>query len=395
MRDELVTPVGRDTSRNPAVAGRGTIKKIPLGMVRRRPKFSSERNPLRRLIWRLRTDGQFLRSTVQLAFVLLCLWIGIEFHLFVQWGLAGGTAPGVVRPPGVEGFLPISALISLAYVIDTGIVNAIHPSGLAILAAILAVSLLLKKSFCSWLCPIGTLSESLWMFGRKLFRRNITLPRSIDLPLRSIKYLLMGFFLWSILRMSAADLAAFIYSPYNKVADIKMYLFFADITGFALATILVLVALSVVIKNFWCRFLCPYGALLGMVSWLSPFKITRNAPTCIDCGLCTERCPSNIAVHAAKRVWSDECTACLECVDVCPVKDTLVMKTSLSARPLPTWVFGLLVGGIFVAITGLAMVTGHWQNGISRDEYLRRFRSLDAPVYQHFRGQVAPYGPND
>jgi hypothetical protein len=59
------------------------------------------------------------------------------------------------------------------------------------------------------------------------------------------------------------------------------------------------------------------------------------------------------------------------------------------------WVFGILVAGVFVAITGLAVVTGHWQNGISQAEYQHRFEQLDSPVFQHFRGHVPQYGPND
>jgi polyferredoxin len=148
-----------------------------------------------------------------------------------------------------------------------------------------------------------------------------------------------------------------------------------------------------VIKNFWCRFLCPYGALLGALSWLSPLKIARNAQSCIDCELCTKACPSRITVHKATRVWSDECTACYRCVEVCPVKDTLTMGSR--RQNVPSWVFGALVAGVFVAVTGMAMLTGFWQNSISRDEYQRRFQNLQSPLYQHFRGQVPQYGPND
>jgi len=371
------------------------IGKIPPELRRRRRDYSQERVWHRRLFWRLREDSQFLRTTVQAAFALLCLWIGIEFFLFARWGMSGGSSPFVSRPPGAEGFLPISALISLKYFVLTGTINDVHPSGLFILIAILAVSLFLKKAFCSWLCPIGTLSESLWMLGRKVFRRNITLPRWLDYPLRSLKYILMGFFVWSVAAMDIPDLARFIYSPYNKVADIKMYLFFAGIGGVALWTILILILLSMVIKNFWCRFLCPYGALLGVASWLSPLKITRTVSTCVDCRLCTRACPSGINVHAATRVWSDECMSCLACVEACPVKDTLAMKARIRSRPVPGWVFGVLVAGVFVAVTGLAAVTGHWQNGISPAEYQRRFEQIDSPVYQHFRGHVPQYGPDD
>ena len=391
-RLQITSPVEHENQRN---GGRVRPKKLPRELRRRRIDFSKERSWWKRVIWRLKEDSQYLRSGVQIAFALLCVWIGIEFYLFMKWGMSAGQFAFVARPPGVEGFLPISSLISLKYWADAGIINNTHPSGLFILIAIVAVSVLFKKAFCSWLCPVGTLSESLWQLGRKVFKGNITLPRWLDYPLRSLKYLLFFFFAWSIWQMDVDALKGFIYSPYNKMADVKMYQFFADITPFAFWTILILIALSVVIKNFWCRFLCPYGALLGMLSWLSPIKITRNKATCIDCELCTKACPSSIKVHKVGQVWSDECMSCLECVEVCPVRDTLDLRMTRKSRPLPQWVFGGLVVGVFIAITGFAMLADHWQNGISKDEYLRRFQELNSPLYQHFRGEVPDYGPND
>ncbi len=320
---------------------------------------------------------------MQLTFALLCLWIGIEFYLFVQWGLSEGAAAFVSRPPGVEGFLPISALISLKYWLGTSVVNTIHPSGLFIFLAIAILSIVLKKSFCSWLCPVGTLSESLWLLGEKIFGKNVRLPHWLDYPLRSLKYLLLLFFVWAISGMDAAALESFINSPYNKMADVKMYLFFTNISVFALWAIIILMLLSVVVKNFWCRFLCPYGALLGVLSWLSLFKVTRESSSCIDCELCTKACPSNILVHKTGRVWSDECTSCLRCVEVCPVKDTLLLRTSLVKKAPPTWVYGALVAGVFVAVTGLALLTNHWTNSISNEEYLHHFQEIESPAYQH------------
>lgn len=378
-----------------AVRPRLKVKKLAPDLRKRRPDHRGERW-YRRWWLDLRDDSQKLRTTVQMTFLALLLWIGYEFHLFMEWGLSGGVAPYVERPPGVEGFLPISALISLKFWIQSGIINDIHPSGLFIFLAILGTGLLLKKSFCSWLCPVGTLSETLWMAGEKLFGRTLSVPRWLDIPLRSLKYLLLLFFVYAIAGMAVPELRQFIYSPYNRVADIKMYLFFAEISSFALWTILILAGLSVVIKNFWCRYLCPYGAFLGFFSLLSPLKITRKAATCIDCELCTKACPSSIKVHTASRVWSDECMSCYACTEACPVKNTLQMQTSSAeARPVPSWVFGVLVAGVFVAVTGLAMLAGHWQNGITPAEYQRRFQELDKPVYQHNRGSVPEYGSND
>jgi hypothetical protein len=58
-------------------------------------------------------------------------------------------------------------------------------------------------------------------------------------------------------------------------------------------------------------------------------------------------------------------------------------------------VVGTLVAGVFMAVTGAAMLAGAWQNSISREEYLRRFQNMDQPIYQHFRGEVPKYGPGD
>lgn len=359
------------------------IKKILPELRRKKINYSKELNWYRRFLTRLERDSQFIRSSTQLAFALLCLWIGIDFSLFMRWGVSGGHATLVSRPPGVEGFLPISALLSAKYWLETSVVTTIHPSGLFIFFGIVLVSVALKKSFCSWLCPVGTLSEALWLLGEKIFGKNIRLPRWLDYPLRSVKYLLLFFFAWVISGMDVSALESFINSPYNKMADVKMYLFFANLSTFAFWTIISLMLLSMVVKNFWCRFLCPYGALLGMLSWLSLFKIMREPSSCIDCELCTRACPSNILVHKAERVWSDECTSCMRCIEVCPVKDTLSLRSKFVKQAPPAWVYGVLVAGVFVAVTGFAMATNHWTNSISQEEYLHRFQEIESPVYQH------------
>jgi len=153
--------------------------------------------------------------------------------------------------------------------------------------------------------------------------------------------------------------------------------------------------LSIIIKNFWCRYLCPYGALLGFLSMFSPVKVTRTEETCTDCEACTDACPHSIKVHTHLRVISDECTACSLCVGACPEEDTLDLKVSKKSKPIRTWVFGLIVLLFFFFGTLLARVTGHWHNGITDQEYMQRIQELDKPVYDHLRGEVPEYGPED
>lgn len=319
--------------------------------------------------------------------ILLCLWIGVELFLFMRWGMSGGASLYAPHPPGAEGFLPISALMSLRHWMATGHLTNIHPAGLFILLAILAISLLLKKAFCGWLCPVGTISEALWGLGRRFMERNLALPLWADWPLRMLKYLLLALFIWAIWGMDTDSLGAFLASPYNRVADLKMYLFFARISGLALGVILALALLSVLIQGFWCRYLCPYGALLGLLSLASPLKVRREKRTCIDCKRCTQACPARIQVHVATRVHSDECMACLRCVDACPAKETLAMEAPGRVK-LPGIHFGGLVVGLFLLVCGLAMATGHWRNEITKEEYLRRIPELDSPLYHHNRGKA-------
>ena len=139
--------------------------------------------------------SQKLRFGIQSAFLLLNLWIGAQFFLWVRYYESGGATLRVSRPPGVEGWLPIASLMNLKAFLLTGTVPAVHPAGMFLLMAFLGMSLLLRKSFCSWLCPVGTVSEYLWKLGQSTFRRTFALPKWLDIPLRSLKYVLLGLFL--------------------------------------------------------------------------------------------------------------------------------------------------------------------------------------------------------
>jgi len=336
---------------------------------------------------------QKYRFIVQSAFALLCIWIGVEFYLFNKYLESGGSTAFFHRPPGVDGFLPISSLMSFYLFITTGEIHYAHPAGLFIFLAILLVSFLFGKAFCSWLCPIGFISEMIGDFGervyKKIFKRRIHLPRWIDYPLRSLKYLLLGFLFYSVFfLMSRLAVQAFLDSPYNIVADLKMYHFFADLSHTALIVLAVLFVLSILIRNFWCRFLCPYGALLGLASFLSPHKITRNPVSCIDCGLCAKACPSYIKVDKVNTVISDECNTCLSCVDACPVADTLDLKSILPGRKKVNKKYAAIgIVSVFMLVTGYGMLSRHWDNNISKQEYLIHYRDMN--TYGHPSGTAA------
>src|ERR1700741_315810 len=295
---------------------------------------SKPRAAKKKLIRRRNRDySQALRRGYQFAFLLMNVWLGGQFYLWVRQYETAGTPGYVSRPPGVEGWLPIAGMMNLKYFLVTRQVPALHPAAMFLLVTFVAMAFLFRKAFCSWLCPVGTVSEYLWKLGLKLLQRNFRLPQWVDIPLRGLKYVLLGFFVWAVSSMSAKAIAAFMQSPYGVVADVRMLNFFRFLGTTGMIVLGVLVVASVLVQNFWCRYLCPYGALLGLASVFSPLWIRRNAATCIDCAKCAKACPSALAVDTLVKITSAECTGCLECVAACPAEGALRIGTKNGRMP--------------------------------------------------------------
>ncbi len=310
-----------------------------------------------------------MRRTIQLLFFALNVWIGVQFFLFVRYFENGGQGLRVSRPPGVEGWLPIASLMNLKVLLLTGSVPQIHPAGLFLLLAFAGISLLLRKAFCSWLCPVGTLSEYLWKLGRRTFRRTFSLPRWADIPVRGLKYILLGLFLYAVLSMPVPAIQDFLGGPYGIISDVKMLNFFRFLRVAGTVILGILVIASIFIQNFWCRYLCPYGALMGFFSMLSPAKIRRAADPCIDCGKCAKACPSLLPVDKLITINSAECTGCLECVAVCPAEGALALSLP-SKRPIPAWLMAAGITCLFLGVAGYARLAGYWHTEIPDQVYL-------------------------
>ncbi len=338
---------------------------------------------------RMPDRSQRVRHMVQFAFLGLNAWLAVEFLMWVRYFESHGQTRYVERPAGVDGWLPIAGLMNLKYFIVTHHFPAVHPAAMVLVATFLLASLLLKKTFCSWLCPVGTLSEVLWKLGRNIFRRNLTVPRWLDIPLHSLKYLLMAFFLFIVISMSAEALNDFLIAPFGIIADVKMLNFFREIGLLGMTVVAMLILLSVFIRNFWCRFLCPYGALMGIVSTLSPVKIRRDTQACIDCGKCNKACPASLPVDRLLQIRSLECTSCMECVAVCPAENALQLSlpprrnndpaeseghasaARWRTRALAPRLVAAILAIIFFGLIGIARATGHWQTHVSHDMYMQ------------------------
>ncbi len=327
-----------------------------------------------------------LRRAVQALIILLSVSAGYRLYVFVGRCLGGG--PAVARPAMVGGFLPIGGLMGLKLWLRTGLFDRVHPAAMVILGAAMLVSVLFKKGFCSWICPVGALSEALWKTGEKIFpKRDFRLNRLADCPLRSVKYFLLAFFVFMVFSMPSQSLAAFLNGPYWVAADARMLWFFEYMGATAGLVIAGLFVGSFLLKNFWCRYFCPYGALLGLLSLLSPMKITRDEAACSGCGACAKKCPARIPTYKKTRVRTPECSGCLSCLAACPVPGALGMRpgktlmgplkfcgrssgkdNSRPPAPFPPLLYAALLAAVFFGVIAWAIASGHWTSQVTYAE---------------------------
>jgi polyferredoxin len=314
---------------------------------------------------------QPLRILTQFSFLVFMVWLAFCFYNFVQ--IVSTPIEGVIaaRPDGIDGFLPISGLLGTASWIRGGAINSVHPAAVVIFLTVVAISLLARRSFCSWICPVAAISECAWKAGFRVLRHSWHLPVKLDIAMRSLKYVLMAFFIYVIaVAMDKNALFQFINSDYHKIADVRLMNFFLQLSPFALTVILVIIVCSFFLRNPLCRYLCPYGALLGLVATCSPLRITRNSEQCISCGACSQACPSHIDVMQQTSVTSPECIGCWRCVSHCRFNRALSMS-AFQRFALPGFFFAMLVVLFFYGGTMIGKLYGHWHSQISPQEYIR------------------------
>jgi polyferredoxin len=287
---------------------------------------------------------QRTRNIVQSIIALVLLYEGYQFYLFARHFETFGATPFVPRPPAVEAFLPISALVSLKSWMSLGIFDTVHPAGLAIFIAIMGTAFIFQRPFCSWLCPVGLFAEGFWKAGKRIFGENPRMPKAADHALMLIKYLILFFFLWAILvKMPGEATFAFANAPYNKVVDVKMLDFWIEPS-------------SAVIK-----------ATVGILGRFAPARIKRHEDECINCSLCTKNCPGLIDVENCDTVTSVECIKCLTCIEKCPKPGALDLRVGRhEVAPLR---FAAAFLAAFFLVIIIAKLTGHWHSSVTYEEY--------------------------
>ncbi|PLX69137.1 MAG: 4Fe-4S ferredoxin [Denitrovibrio sp.] len=306
------------------------------------------------------------RQILQLVILIIVILAGIRFYIYIDVLRSGGDAG--VKTGIVEGFLPISALMSLKKFLLTGIYDYIHPAGLTLLIFFLIISIIFKKSFCSHICPVGFVSETLSHIGLKQ-RINKYLFHTLTI----LKYGLLAFFVYIILiNLTVSAIESFLNAPYNIIADAKMLQFFTDPSRTTVIVLAVILLLTLISKNVWCRVLCPYGALFGLVSVFSPFKVKRSEENCTGCRKCTAACPNDIQVHTKSRIDTPECFGCFDCVNARNCDDCLKVTSGMNHKLLPYVIAVLLT----LTVAG-AMTAGLWKSTVTNQEYRRHLNVID------------------
>lgn len=272
---------------------------------------------------------------------------------------AGG---GSGKPAGVDALCPLGGVETL-YSLFTGdgFIRQTAASALILLVGMLVMALVYRRSFCGQLCPLGALQGVFGALGRRLIRRRRTVPGAVDRFARWLKYGVLVFFAaWS---WQAAALVMRPYDPWVAWAHLTSAKLLAEF-GVAFAVLLVSLVGSLIYERFFCKYLCPTGALLGLLAKVSLFGIRRDSTTCIDCGLCDRACPMNVAVATAGTVTSSECISCNECVNACPVAGALVVAPAWShatpangRRPSAILVTGIVVA-LMAGIVGFTTLNG-------------------------------------
>lgn len=267
------------------------------------------------------------------------------FALFIY--LAGVTWFSRLGGYPVSLFLEVDPLVALATGLSTGTIYR----NLIWSLWVLVPTLVLGRWFCNWMCPYGTLHQSIgWLFAKITGKDRLDANRYR--PLFRTKYVLLAWFLvmalFGSLQIGLLDPICLMYrsfttafAPSWDVAAERVRQVAPWLPGWLLASpgtkeprlftsavlvgwmMLALLAANLIIPRFFCRTLCPLGALLGVFGRFALWRIDRDPQKCTNCDLCLMHCEGASDPHMLLR--QSECFACMNCIEDCP-EDALAFR---------------------------------------------------------------------
>jgi polyferredoxin len=266
----------------------------------------------------MRIRGSSLQATrlaAQIGVAATALVAGIRFA-------NGWSLSGVEKYCPFGGFETAWSLVTnRSFSCATGELNA------ALFLALLGLTLIARKAFCSWACPVGAVNE--WIF-RLVRRAGSKLPweppAGLDRALRWLRFPVLVAIL--ALTWRTGELIFRGYDPYYILVSAHGH----EVKLWSYAVLAGVLAAGVVVPMAWCRYLCPLGVTLWPFSALGRLRLLRRGSSCTACASCTRACPHGIDVARSTQVRSGECTLCLECVTACPSAGALELRLE-GAKP--------------------------------------------------------------
>jgi len=214
-----------------------------------------------------------------------------------------------------------AALKSICTAIIGGTFSAAALAGQIVLAAsMLVITALMGRFFCGFLCAFGSMGDLLWYIGGKLKIKRPKISPRADRVLKSVKYILLAgivLFVW-MLGAPALNGTANPWTVFGMYAGYKGWADLSALWSLGALLLLLIMAGSMLIERFFCRYLCPLGAVFAIVSKFRLFRIRKPRRSCGPCRACTKRCPMGIPLYKGDAVTSAECIDCMSCVDICP-----------------------------------------------------------------------------
>jgi len=264
------------------------------------------------------------------------------------------------RPQLTAGLSPLAGLCDLWTWIRTGRMDPILPASMTIVILGLVMSLIFKRSFCSWMCPIGTIFDGLGHIGHHIFRGIHVSARAqkiLHAPKTILGIAVLGIVM--IVIPSSVIISAWS-TPFWAVSDMSVLrLFVRPGVPIIVVGACVLGASLLLGRNYWCVGLCPLGGIYGLVSKASPTVVVRNPEKCINCGACSKACINRIAVDTStKPIRTVDCTGCLDCMAACPKEDALELRAF--GHTLPLIAAPLIVVAVWVGIWAISLAIGAW-----------------------------------
>ena len=202
---------------------------------------------------------------------------------------------------------------------------------LIVILAVFPITVLWGRFFCGYLCAFGTLGEFVYRLSEKVIPKKRTIPESVDTRLKYIKFgILAALVLAGWIFAVPIESSFSPWSAFGMLTSGNPSVALAALPTVGAFLLLLILIGSFLVERFFCRYLCPLGAIFSLVSGAANFKIRRNESSCVSCGHCDRYCPMGLAVsEAAPSVRSGECISCSECIPACPVE-------SLSGSRNPT-----------------------------------------------------------